>query len=67
MTDSERLNLLQALELRHDELLQSLTELDLRVEAVLGQLRPAPAPAPVPVADAAKPTSGQSKSRKLAA
>lgn len=64
MTDSERLNLLQALELRHDELLQSLTELDLRVEAVLGQLRPAPAA--VPVADAAKPTSGPSK-KKLAA
>lgn len=55
MSDSERFNVLQALELRHDELLASLTELDLRVEAALAQLRPALAAAP----DVAKPASGQ--------
>lgn len=59
MSDSERFNVLQALELRHDELLASLTELDLRVEAVLSQLRPAPAVAPT--VEATKPASGHAK------
>ena len=61
MSDAERFNVLQALDLRHDELLQSLAELDVRIEAVIGQLRPQAAS----VSDVAKPTSG--RTRKLAA
>lgn len=55
MSDAERFNVLQALDLRHDELLQSLAELDVRIEAVIGQLRPQAGS----VSDAAKPTSGR--------
>ena len=40
MSDSERLNQLQQLDLRHDELLQMLADLDHQVEAAIAIIRP---------------------------
>lgn len=50
MSETERLNLLHALDLRHDEVLESLAELDRQVEAAIALIRPPAAvetPAPV--------------------
>ena len=40
MSDSERLNQLHQLDLRHDELLQMLADLDQQVEAAIALIRP---------------------------
>ena len=40
MSETERLNLLHALDLRHDEVLESLAELDRQVEAAIALIRP---------------------------
>ena len=40
MSETERSNLLQALDLRHDEVLESLAELDRQVEAAIALIRP---------------------------
>jgi hypothetical protein len=40
MSESERSNLIQALDLRHDEVLASLAELDLQVEQAIALIRP---------------------------
>ena len=50
MSETERSNLLHALDLRHDEVLESLAELDRQVEAAIALIRPPAAvetPAPV--------------------
>lgn len=48
MSETERLNLLHALDLRHDEVLESLAELDRQVEAAIALIRP-PAAVEAPV------------------
>jgi hypothetical protein len=40
MSETERSNLLHALDLRHDEVLESLAELDRQVEAAIALIRP---------------------------
>jgi hypothetical protein len=40
MSETERSNLLQALDLRYDEVLESLAELDRQVEAAIALIRP---------------------------
>jgi hypothetical protein len=40
MSETERSNLLHALDLRHDEALESLAELDRQVEAAIALIRP---------------------------
>ena len=40
MSESERSNLLHTLDLRHDEVLESLAELDRQVEAAIALIRP---------------------------
>lgn len=40
MSDAERLNQLHQLDLRHDELLQMLADLDQQVEAAIALIRP---------------------------
>ncbi len=40
MSDSERLNQLHQLDLRHDELLQMLADLDQQVDAAIAIIRP---------------------------
>ncbi len=50
MSETERSNLLHALDLRHDEALEALAELDRQVEAAIALIRPPAAvetPAPV--------------------
>jgi hypothetical protein len=50
MSESERSNLIQALDLRHDEVLASLAELDQQVEQAIALIRPpAVVETPVPV------------------
>jgi hypothetical protein len=53
MSESERSNLIQALDLRHDEVLASLAELDQEVEKAIALVRPlavkeTPAPTTAP-------------------
>jgi hypothetical protein len=43
MSETERSNLIQALDLRHDEVLASLAELDQQVEQAIALIRPAAA------------------------
>lgn len=40
MSETERSNLLHSLDLRHDEVLESLAELDRQVEAAIALIRP---------------------------
>ena len=40
MSETERSNILQALDLRHDEVLESLAELDRQVEQAIALIRP---------------------------
>ena len=40
MSETERSNILQALDLRHDEALESLAELDRQVEQAIAKIRP---------------------------
>lgn len=40
MSETERSNLLHSLDLRHDEVLESLAELDRQVEAAIAHIRP---------------------------
>jgi hypothetical protein len=40
MSETERSNIIQALDLRHDEVLESLAELDRQVEQAMALIRP---------------------------
>jgi hypothetical protein len=40
MSETERSNIIQALDLRHDEALESLAELDRQVEQAIALIRP---------------------------
>jgi len=40
MSETERSNIIQALDLRHDEVLESLAELDRQVEQAISLIRP---------------------------
>jgi hypothetical protein len=40
MSEAERSNIIQALDLRHDEALESLAELDRQVEQAIALIRP---------------------------
>lgn len=40
MSETERSNIIQALDLRHDEVLESLAELDRQVEQAIALIRP---------------------------
>lgn len=56
MSETERSNIIQALDLRHDEVLESLAELDRQVEQAIALIRP-PAVVDTPAATGGKTTA----------
>jgi hypothetical protein len=63
MTEIDRANVLQDLDLRHDELLAELEALNREVEAALGALKPSSAPPVQMAALVDRPQQPQTKRR----